>query len=79
MYKLWPKFGNMKIILYFLCPCLDCQNSNTKGDGVCDDRINIEECEYDGGDCCGSNVNDKRCSVCQCLDPNYSSGVSSSE
>ena len=23
------------------------------GDGECDDAINYEECNYDGGDCCG--------------------------
>ena len=23
-----------------------------KGDGTCDDILNIELCEYDGGDCC---------------------------
>ena len=24
----------------------------TKGDGTCDGLLNIELCEYDGGDCC---------------------------
>ena len=27
-------------------------------------------CEWDGGDCCGNNVNKQYCSVCSCLDPN---------
>ena len=26
------------------------------------------ECNYDGGDCCGDNVNRQYCSECQCLE-----------
>ena len=26
------------------------------GDGFCDDMTNSFQCNYDGGDCCGSNV-----------------------
>ena len=42
-----------------------------KGDGICDDGNNHAGCEYDGGDCCGSNVHTTHCKKCQCLDPNY--------
>ena len=54
------------------------------GEVTCDDEVNIPECNYDGGDCCGPNV---ACfsefSVCECkeeedtsqnttaVDPNY--------
>ena len=38
------------------------------GDGYCDDTNNNIECDYDGGDCCGDNVNTNYCSVCKCLD-----------
>ena len=38
-------------------------------DGYCDDENNNEECGWDGGDCCGDNVNTQYCSVCECLDP----------
>ena len=38
------------------------------GDGYCDDVNNNLECNYDGGDCCGSNVNVQYCTECQCLD-----------
>ena len=41
-------------------------------DGYCDDINNNMECSYDGGDCCGCNVNTQYCSVCGCLDPNGS-------
>ena len=34
------------------------------------DENNNEECGWDGGDCCGDNVNTQYCSACECLDPN---------
>ena len=40
------------------------------GDNYCDDDNNNEECGWDGGDCCGDNVNTQYCSACECLDPN---------
>ena len=36
------------------------------GDGFCDDANNIEECNYDGGDCCGINVQNNFCVNCTC-------------
>ena len=33
------------------------------GDGSCDDSHNKANCIYDGGDCCGPNVNNKYCTV----------------
>ena len=55
-------------LLYSLEPC---ENFNYQGDGFCDDGNNHEGCEYDGGDCCGSNINTEHCIECQCLDPNH--------
>ena len=43
-------------------------------DNYCDDVNNNVECSYDGGDCCGCNVDTTWCSVCACLDPNASGG-----
>ena len=43
-------------------------------DGYCDDINNNNDCNYDGGDCCGCNVNTEWCTECQCLDPNGSGG-----
>ena len=37
------------------------------GDGFCNDITNVPECRYDGGDCCGDNINTSLCSECQCL------------
>ena len=44
------------------------------GNGYCNDLTNNAECNFDGGDCCGSCANMEQCSDCQCLDgspPNY--------
>ena len=41
-------------------------------DGFCDDINNHMDCSYDGGDCCGCNINTAWCTECQCLDPNGS-------
>ena len=41
-------------------------------DDFCDDINNNADCQYDGGDCCGSNVDLTFCtgvSACECLDP----------
>ena len=37
------------------------------GDGYCQDEINIAECHFDGGDCCGPCINKEKCSECSCL------------
>ena len=47
-------------------------NTGWIGDAYCDDINNNMDCSYDGGDCCGCNVNTQYCSVCGCLDPNGS-------
>jgi hypothetical protein len=37
------------------------------GDGVCDDRANIEACEFDKGDCCLLDIKSKNfCKECLC-------------
>ena len=36
------------------------------GDGLCDDGANSAECGYDGGDCCGDDVNTYWCDECIC-------------
>ena len=46
-----------------------CGNSSWKGDGSCDDENNNEGCDFDGGDCCGSNVNKAYCTGCKCKTP----------
>ena len=36
------------------------------GDGYCDDENNNADCHFDGGDCCGNNINTQYCNECFC-------------
>ena len=45
-----------------------CETPSWHADGYCDDVNNNEACFFDGGDCCGSNVNTNYCTFCQCLE-----------
>jgi hypothetical protein len=37
------------------------------GDSVCNDETNNAGCNYDGGDCCGYNINSEHCTECTCF------------
>jgi len=50
-------------------PATACGSPQWKGDGYCDDDNNNAGCAWDGGDCCGEEVNTQYCSACECLDP----------
>ena len=52
-----------------------CSQPKNKGDGSCDDENNHAGCGYDGGDCCGDDVNKDYCSECTCKDPEFSSAA----
>ena len=41
-------------------------NQGWIGDAYCDDINNNLDCNFDGGDCCGSNVNTEYCTECIC-------------
>ena len=59
------------MILNLECECLDCASGyhHLLGDGFCNDEINNAACNYDGGDCCGYNLNFTYCSECLCHIP----------
>ena len=57
--------------LTFLKKIAGCSNPNWKGDNSCDDGNNNAGCDFDGGDCCGSNVDTTWCDDCECLDPEF--------
>ena len=62
--------GLSKFIVFFLTlkkGLETCFNPFWVGDGYCDDTANIPECNYDGGDCCGTNAITHYCSACECL------------
>ena len=49
-------------------PCTGtCYNSSWKDDKWCDDGNNNCGCDWDGGACCGDNVNTFYCTKCECL------------
>ena len=69
-YKNCPaSFGNDDANADNLCSGT-CGTPSWKGDNYCDDQNNNCGCEWDGGDCCGSNVNTQYCSACECLGQN---------
>ena len=43
-----------------------CDNVALIGNGFCNDESNNANCNYDGGDCCGVNVNTILCFECAC-------------
>ena len=43
-------------------------NQQWMGDNYCDDINNNRDCTYDGGDCCGANVQTDYCLACLCLE-----------
>ena len=44
-----------------------CPYDNLIGDGFCDDEANDFACDFDGGDCCGNDVNTTHCVDCLCI------------
>ena len=50
-------------------------NSRLIGNGFCNDETNNAEGSYDGGDCCGSNVNTDYCSDCKCYKVACAAGI----
>ena len=55
-----------------------CYTQSWQGDGSCDDENNKASCDYDGGDCCGDNVDTTYCTQCLCLDPSFQSSTNPS-
>ena len=47
-------------------------------DGYCDDNNNNMGCNYDGGDCCGPDVNTDYCQECICIDDSVTHAPTSS-
>ena len=60
--------GKKPFNVYWLLFILGCHNITLVGNGLCDDETNILECNFDDGDCCGSNITTSHCTECQCLE-----------
>merc|ERR1719460_2328128 len=46
---------------------VDCINKYYCSQCACQDETNNADCEYDGGDCCGSCILNNQCTECACL------------
>ena len=63
----FSKRVSVRIYLYIVhFDQLGCNNPSWIADGYCDDENNNGECYYDGGDCCGPNVDSLYCTECIC-------------
>ncbi len=61
-------FISVKVIEITKAPVTDCvKYSQTFQDTVCDDKLNTEECMYDGGDCCLEEKTTSYCMNCSCI------------
>ena len=56
-------------------PITDCINHSLVGDKYCHDETSNLECGFDHGDCCGSCINTKYCSECECLGGFYANSI----
>ena len=45
-----------------------CSYPSWYADDFCDDENNFEACFFDGGDCCGFDVDTDYCDECLCLE-----------
>ena len=45
------------------------------GDGFCNDEANNRDCNFDGGDCCGSCINKDFCVNCSCIGDIIGNGI----
>jgi hypothetical protein len=43
-----------------------CPEPSEQGDGFCEDSLNIDVCDFDGGDCCLEIIDSHFCTECLC-------------
>ena len=53
---------------------IGCKHEYLVNNGICNDESNYQECNYDGGECCGSHVNNEFCKECKCLNGPWGNG-----
>jgi hypothetical protein len=71
-FKVHPEIYNLKNYLFIqIALILACGNPLMSGDGYCDDVNNNAGCDFDGGDCCGDNVDKRYCSKCICYENDF--------
>ena len=57
----------IKVIFFRKYFSSDCQYSTLIKNGICNDESNNEDCNYDGGDCCGVCITKDHCSEGACI------------
>ena len=66
------KLINKELIKYFFFKsnvgCVSSIPTSWIGDSFCDDETNNAGCHFDGGDCCGVNVDTQYCNECICYE-----------
>ena len=55
-------------LIHFITTGCNSDNPHWIGDTYCDDETNNAGCDFDGGDCCGINVNINWCTQCICYE-----------
>ena len=55
-----------RTLIYINCNVENGGTLDWNGDGFCDDLNNIEDCNFDDGDCCGLSVERNFCVDCTC-------------
>ena len=62
----FKRISNIINLPHILFICQGCSYGELIGNGFCNDETNDGNCYYDGGDCCGINVNKDHCITCSC-------------
>ena len=52
-----------------------CDNELLMNDGICDDKSNTYQCNFDGGDCCKDDTIKDFCLLCQCFSKYFSGNL----
>ncbi len=66
-----PKYFSTNISFWnYTCSkqgsCLDNPSNIFMANGYCNDEINNGDCNFDGGDCCTTEISMDYCDQCQC-------------
>ena len=75
LYNFYPNIPYYVKVLSNECQLPLQQECLWHADGYCDDSVNSHFCKYDGGDCCGPDVNTQYCQTCQCFEPEIKNGI----
>jgi hypothetical protein len=66
--SVWTPFKNKAIACNKtqIFTAKQCPEPSEQGDGFCEDSLNIDVCDFDGGDCCLEIIDSHFCTECLC-------------